>query len=390
MRDRFVLDPSVTFLNHGSFGACPRSVLDAQSAVRARMEAEPVRFFLEHAPRAIDAARERMAALFGAQAEDLVFVRNATQAVSAVLASIPLAPGDELLTTDHAYGACKNALDHFAARAGARVVVARVPFPIQRAEQVTEAILGEVSARTRLALIDHVTSPTGLVFPISEIVSALRARGVETLVDGAHGPGMLPLDLDRLGAAYYTGNLHKWLCAPKGCGILHVRRDRHEGLRPIAISHGARSRRPRPRLWEEFDWVGTDDPSPWICAPDALAALESMLPGGLPELQRRNRELALFARDRLCGTLGIDPPAPDDMLGSLASVPLPPTTGPAPASAFDVDPLWTALYTQHRIEIPVFPWPAPPERLLRIACQIYVERSDVERLCDALRQCLAG
>ena len=389
MRDRFALDASVTFLNHGSFGACPRSVLERQSEVRALMEAEPVRFFVEHAPRAIDAARERMAALVGAQPEDLVFVRNATQAVNAVLASLPLAPGDELLTTDHAYAACKNAREFFAERAGARVVVASVPFPIARATQVEEAILGAVTPRTRLALIDHVTSPTGLVFPIEAIVSALRARGIETLVDGAHGPGMLPLDLDRLGAAYYTGNLHKWLCAPKGCAILHVRRDRQDGLRPLAISHGARSRRPRPRLWEEFDFLGTDDPSPWICAPDALDALESMLPGGLAALQQQNRELALFARHRLCETLRVAAPAPDDMIASLAAVPLPPSDAPPAPSAFDGDPLATALYHRHRIEIPVFPWPAPPARVLRIACQVYVERADVERLCDALRQELA-
>ncbi|UJR85474.1 aminotransferase class V-fold PLP-dependent enzyme [Sandaracinus amylolyticus] len=385
MRHHFALDPSITFLNHGSFGACPRVVLDAQSAIRARMEAEPVRFFMREAPDLIDAARARIAAFLGAQPEDLVFVRNATQAVSAVLASLPLDPGDELLTTDHAYGACKNALDFFAQKRGARVVVAHVPFPITDASQVTDAILAAATPRTRLALIDHVTSPTGLVFPIDTIVSSLRERGIDTLVDGAHAPGMLPLELDRLGAAYYTGNLHKWLCAPKGCAILHVRRDRQSDLRPSTISHGARSKRARPRLWEEFDWVGTDDPSPWICAPDALDVLSSLLPGGIDALRARNRSLALFARDRMCETLGVPAPAPDDMIGSLAAVPLPASSAPPPASAFDFDPLQDALFTRHHIEIPVFPYPAPPSRLIRIACQVYVERADVERLCDALR-----
>jgi isopenicillin-N epimerase len=389
LRDRFALDPDVTFLNHGSFGACPRSVLQAQSEIRARMEAEPVRFFLREAPAAVDAARERIAALLGARPEDLVFVRNATEAVSTVLASLALSPGDELLTTDHAYPACKYALEHYAARAGAKAVIAKAPFPLRDPEDIVGALLDALTPRTRLVLIDHVTSPTGLVVPVEAIVAALSERGVDTLVDGAHAPGMIPLDLDRLGAAYYTGNLHKWLCAPKGCAILYVRRDRQQGLHPLVISHGLRSKRPRPRLWEEFDWTGTDDLSPWICAPLALDALASMLPGGLPALQQRNRELALWARDRLCETLGIEKPAPDSMIAALVSVPLPPGQGPPPSATFDVDPLWDALIERWRIQVPIFPWPAPPARLLRIACQAYVEPEDIERLLEALRSELA-
>jgi isopenicillin-N epimerase len=381
----FALDPKVTFLNHGSFGACPRTVLDAQTALRARMEAEPVRFFLRDGPPLLDAARERIAAFVGARPEDLVFVRNATQAVSTIVASLALGPGDELLTTDHAYGACKNALEHFAARRGATLVVAKVPFPLRDPGEVTFAILAAATDRTKLALVDHVTSPTGLVFPIESIVRALADRGIDTLVDGAHAPGMLPLDLDALGAAYYTGNLHKWLCAPKGCGILHVRLDRQADLHPLVISHGLHSRRARPRLWEEFDWTGTDDPTPWLCAPAALDALSSILPGGLDAVREHNRALALFARERLCAHLGMEPPAPASMIASLVSVPLPPSSGPPPTSAFDVDPLWAALTAKHDIQIPIFPWPAPPSRVLRIACQVYVDRADVERLVAALR-----
>lgn len=388
---RFALDPSVTYLNHGSFGACPHEVLDAQQKERARMEANPVRYFLREAPARIDAARERIASLLRCNPEDLVFVRNATQAVNTVLASIgpALQPGDELLTTDHAYGACRNALEHVAARYGARVVLARVPFPLSDPDEVLEAVLGAASERTRLALLDHVTSPTGLVFPIERLVEALRARGIETLVDGAHAVGMLDVDLDRLGAAYYTSNLHKWLCAPKGCAVLHVRRDRQADLRPLAVGHGATSRRPRPRLWEEFDWQGTDDPSPWICAPVALDVLQSLLAGGLPAVRERNRALALWARARLCASLGIAPPAPESMIAALVTVPLPDSIGPPPApqarSAFDVDPLAEALEASHRIVVPVFSWPAPPARLLRVSCAIYVDRDDVERLIAALR-----
>ena len=195
----------------------------------------------------------------------------------------------------------------------------------------------------------------------------------------------LALDLEAIGAAYYTGNLHKWLCAPKGCAILHVRRDRQASLRPLVISHGATSQRPRPRLWEELDYQGTDDPSPWICAPTALDALSSILPGGIDAVRAHNRALALFARDRLCEVLAIAPPAPDSMIGSLAAVPLPPSPGSASASPWEPDPLGKALFEEHHIEIPVFPWPGPGSRVLRISCQVYVDRADVERLVDALR-----
>jgi len=380
----FALDPEITFLNHGSFGACPRVVLERQADLRARLESEPVRFFVREAQQGIDAARERIASLLGAAPEDMVFVRNATVGVNTVLASLALAPGDELLTTDHVYGACRNALEHVAAKHGARVVVAHVPFPLASPDEVVDAVLAAAGPRTRLALLDHVTSPTGLVFPIAALVAALADRGIDTLVDGAHAPGMLPLALSQLGAAYYTGNLHKWLCAPKGCAILHVRRDRQAGLRPLVISHGATSRRPRPRLWEEFDWQGTDDPTPWICAPDALDALEAMVPGGLEGMRAMQRDLALFARRRLSETLGVAPPAPASMLAALVAMPLSPHTPTTTDSSWAIDPLGEALFSQHRIEIPVFPFPAPPHRLIRIACQVYVDRDDVERLCAAL------
>lgn len=387
VRRRFTLDPSVTFLNHGSFGACTREVQAHQAELRARMESEPVRFLIHELTRRIDEAREPVARFLGAEARDLVFVRNSTSAVNAVLGSLALDRGDELLTTDHVYGACRNALARVAARAGARVVTAHVPFPISDPGEVTAALVAAVTPRTRLALVDHITSPTGLVFPAADVVRALGERGVEVMVDGAHAPGMLPLALGELGAAYYAGNLHKWVCAPKGCAVLHVRRDRQEGLHPAVVSHGWSSERPRPRLWEEFDWTGTDDPTPWLAAPRALEVLEGLVPGGIAGLMERNRALARWTRDRLAAALGIGPPAPDSMIGALASVPLPPGE---PHPSWERDPLWTALLERHRIQVPVLPWPEPPRRVLRVSCQAYVSRDDVERLASALPEALGG
>lgn len=384
LRAHWTLDPEVVFLNHGSFGACPRPVLAEQDRLRAQIEREPVQFFLQALEPLLDAARAEVAAFVGARPEDLVFVRNATAGVNAVLASLRLEPGDELLTTDHVYHACHNALRHVCARTGARVVVAAVPFPIAGPDEALAAVLAGVSARTRLALIDHITSPTGIVLPVAEIVAALAQRGIDTLVDGAHAPGMLPLELDVLGAAYYTGNFHKWVCAPKGAAMLHVRRDRQAGLHPSVISHGYDSRRSRPALWEEFDWVGTDDPTAWLCVPTAIRWLGQLLPGGWPALRARNRALLLAGRDIVAAALEVAAPAPDAMLGNLAALPLPDGVG-APRSSLYGDPLQVALFERHHIEVPVPPWPAPPRRLIRISAQVYNQRGDYEALARALR-----
>lgn len=384
LRSQFALDPAVTFLNHGSFGATPTSVLAVQRAWQDRLEAEPVRFFLRELPAALAEVRARLGAFVGADPDDLALVTNASSGVNTVLRSLAFAPGDELLTTDHEYNACKNALDFVAARSGARVVVVEIPFPIAHASEVTERLLRAVTPRTRLALVDHVTSQTGLVFPIAEIVRALQGRDVDVLVDGAHAPGMVPLDLGELGAAYYTGNCHKWLCTPKGAALLHVRRDRQAAIRPLVISHGANAALDgRTRFRAEFDWCGTSDPSAWLAIPTAIDHLASLVPGGFSEVMRHNRALALEARDLLCATLGVEAPAPDDMIGALAAVPLPDGDG-GYAPPLYLDALQERLWVEHRIEVPIIPWPRPPKRLVRVSAQLHNTRADYEKLAVAL------
>ncbi len=381
----WTLDPSVSYLNHGAFGAAPRVVQAAQQAYRDRLEQEPTRFLVHELEPQLDRVRERVAALVGAPPEELVFVANATTAVSTVLASLRLSPGDELLITDHGYNACNNAARFYAERAGARVTVAALPFPFSEPEQLTQALLAAVTPRTRVALLDHVTSPTGLIFPLAAMVAALRERGVLTLVDGAHAPGMLELDLERLGADYYTGNLHKWLCAPKTAAFLHVPRRHQAGLRPLVLSHGASSpRADRPRLWLEFDWTGTFDPSAVLSVPAALTFLEGLVPGGLPGLYARNRALALAARRLIAERLGLRLPCPDGAVGALASLPLPGPSACAPGAAGAQDPLAERLWQRHRIEVPVFSWPAAGGRLLRVSAQVYNELQQYERLAEAL------
>ena len=378
------LDCDVTFLNHGSFGACPRAVMEAQGRLRDRLESEPVLFLDRDLEGLLDEARGALGAFVGAAPEDLAFVPNATTGANTVLRSLDLGAGDELLATDHTYNACRNALEAVTTRAGARVAVATLPFPVAAPEQVVDAILARVGPRTRLALVDHVTSPTGLVLPIERLVRELQSRGVEVLVDGAHAPGMIPLDLDALGAEYYTGNCHKWVCAPKGSAFLHVRRDRQKGVHPLVVSHGANSpRTDRSSFRLEFDWTGTADPTAFLTVPEAIRYMGSLLPGGWPALMAHNRRTALEARDRLAATLGVPAPAPDSMIGSLAALPVPADFFPT-AQPRTRDPLQAALFESYRLELPVFTWAALSRRILRVSAQVYNAAADYERLAQAL------
>jgi isopenicillin-N epimerase len=329
--------------------------------------------------------------------ENLAFVPNATAGTNTVLRSLRFERGDELLTTDHAYNAAKNAMEFVAERDGASVVIAAIPFPIASPETVAGAVLAQVTPRTRLAVLDHITSATALVLPIAELVTELTARGIETLVDGAHAPGQVALDVPKIGATYYSANLHKWVCAPKGSGFLWVRRDRQPQIRPLAISHGANSpRTDRSRFRVEFDWTGTADPSAFLAVPDAIAFGDRLLPGGWPALRERNRALVLQGRDDLCEVLGIEPPAPDEMVGCMASIPLPIEDRPGRVQGIELygDPVHDHL-AQLGMQVMVTPWPQRPDggawrRLVRISAAAYNDHSQYERLAAALPGALAA
>jgi isopenicillin-N epimerase len=384
-RSHWSLDPEVTFINHGSFGACPTRVLEEQSRLRARLEAEPVRFLLREVEGLLDSARAALGAFVDADPDDLAFVNNASTGVNTVLRSLRFSAGDELLVTDNEYNASRNALEFVASQWGAKVVVIKLPWPVPSAQAVVDTVLSHVTARTRLLLIDHITSPTGLVLPLATIVRALRERGVETLVDGAHAPGQVPLSLRQLGVGYYSGNCHKWLCAPKGAAFLHVRKDLQPGIRPLVISHGYNSRRKdRSQFRLDFDWLGTDDPTPFLCIPKVLEVMGGMLPGGWPEVMASNRAKALAARSFLCQRLGVAPHCPEDMVGSMATVALP-DGGMEVSVIRGSEPLQDKLLFKHGIEVPVVVWPRPPQRHLRVSAQLYNSPEDYQRLADALQ-----
>jgi isopenicillin-N epimerase len=385
----FPLDPEVVFLNHGSFGSCPKVVLEKQQELRNRLERQPVQFMIRDLEELLNDARIALADFAGANHDDLVFVSNITSAANAVLRSLKFEPGDELLTTDHEYNACKNILDFVAERAGAKVVVAPVPFPISSPSQVTEALLAAVTNRTRIALVDHVTSQTGMVFPVNQIVQALAEKGVDTFVDGAHAPGMLQLDLQDLGAAYYGGNCHKWLCSPKGAGFLYVRNDKQGDIHPTSISHGYnRDATESSAFCNEFFWQGTDDPTSFLCVPESLNFMNALLHGGWGELMKRNQELALFGQSEICNALGIAPPCPPEMVGAVAPIKLTDSDSEEPVTFLYGSPLQDNLLNPYRIEVPIIPWPSQPSRVIRISAQIYNTPEQYSHFAEALKQLL--
>ncbi len=389
------LDPSILYLTHGTYGACPRPVLEAQRAMLLELEANPIQFLTRELEERWDAARRSIAELLNADPEGLVGVPNATTGVATVLASLKLRPGDELLTDDHEYNATLNALQATAERVKARVVRISIPLPIGHPEAVVEAFISGVTPRTRVAMVSHVTSPSGLVFPIESIVRELDRLGVDTLVDAAHAPGMVPVDVTALGAAYWTGNGHKWLCGPKTAGMLVVREDRRAGVLPLVTSHGRNDERERPSLWKEFDWQGTLNPTAFLVLPEAIRVIGGLDAGGWPAHMAANRSLALAARSLLNDRLGLKPIAPESMIGSMASVRLPGVLDEDGANL-----VARSLAAEERIEVPIVAFPVraarkpgsgPAANLLRVSAQRYNELGDYERLADALvRRGLAG
>lgn len=366
------LDPEVTFLNHGSFGATPRAVLEAQTAWRRRMELHPVEFLNRRRDELLGQARTAVGRFVGARAEDLGFVTNATGAVNAVVRSLPLREGDELVTTTHAYAAVRQTLRYAARRAAARLVEAPVPFPLRGPDEVAGAVAGVLTPRSRLLVVDHVTSPTAVQFPVRRLVELGAEHGLDVLVDGAHAPGMLDLDVEGLGAACYAGNLHKWVCAPKGAAFLWVRPDRQQEIHPNTISHFLDEGFER-----EFSWQGTRDVTACLGAADAI---EFMGRFGWPAVRRHNHRMATWAQEMLADRWGVEPATPRDgsLLGSMATVLLP----PALQERSTAEELQQELYSGHRIEVPVVEFGG--RRWVRVSCQVYNRAADYERLAGAV------
>ncbi len=390
----WMLDPEVVFLNNGSFGACSRAVMAARAAVLERSEREPIEFLVNDYWAMMDRSRESLGRVVKTAAENIVFLPNATHAVATILANLRLEAGDELIVNAQEYSACLANFERAAERAGARLVYARIPFPALNEEAVVEAVVSVASKRTRLCLLSHVTSPTAIVMPVTKIVKRLRERGVETLVDGAHAPGYCEVDIDGLGAAYYTANCHKWLGSPRGSAFLAVRKDLQATFRPLVLSVFTRKPRTDRSFYNlEFDYVGTQDYSPAICIADAIEHVPSLIDGAWEDVRARNRALALEARDLLCGRLGVEPSVADGMIGAMATIELPEheperQRGLAARPTRYHDALQDRLVGVHRVQVPVMSLAgadgARPKRMFRISCQLYNSLEQYAYLADAL------
>jgi isopenicillin-N epimerase len=381
----WALDPSIAFLNHGSYGATTRSVLDEQQRLRERMEANPVQFLFLDLPDLLAEARLRSAAFVGADAAGFGFVPNATTGTNALLRSWPLQPGDEVLLTNHGYEACNLAAEFIAARRGATVRFADIPVPVSTGEEIREVIAAAVTPRTRIAVIDHITSATGLVLPIASIVADLRERDVATIVDGAHAPGQVPLAVDELGAVGYTANWHKWTCAPKGAGFVWADRSWREDVRPVVISHGQGHRGvDGDRFRATFDWTGTADSTPYLCVPVAFESVET-IGGGWPQIRDRNRSVALEMRDRIVAELGWQPASSDALTGSMVSFMVPQRWRSSSDTGVAGRELLRRLNDDHGVVIGVATRRETDDLFLRISAHLHTEVEAVERLIAALR-----
>ena len=378
------LEQSRLFLNHGSFGACPDFVIAEQRKWQELMEQEPVRFFEELMPGLLQSSRQALGKFLHCSPEDLAFVSNATSGVNTVLRSLQFERGDEILVPNHAYQACRNSIDFVARRWGAKVVEVNIPFPIEGPQTVIGLMKSAYTSKTKLVMIDTVTSPTGLLMPFEELTAYFESRGVEVLLDAAHGIGMIPLNLATLGASYVTSNCHKWLCAPKGTAFLYVREDKQKKIQPLTISHGhTYPLGETTRFRHEFDWTGTQDISGWCALPAVIEGMADLVDGGWEGIMQHNYELAIQGRDILCDRLGIEQPCPNEMIACISTIKLPGEILPK-EKMHEPDPLHHILSEKYNIQVPVWTWPSPAGRYLRISAQLYNSIEQYERLADAL------
>ena len=384
MKRLFLLDPALIFLNHGSFGACPAEVFACYQSWQRELERNPVEFLARRSAELLAHSRAALARSLGADPGHLVYITNATQGVNTVARSLPLQAGDEILSTDHEYGACDNTWAFVCGRVGAKYVRVEIPLPF-RAAEFTERVWAGVTPRTRAIYLSHLTSTTALLFPLAEICRRARRAGILTLIDGAHAPGQIPLSLDELGADFYTGNCHKWLCAPKGAAFLHARPEHHALLDATVVSWGYSNEvaghtdfaayTGSTQLERRLQWQGTRDLAAFLTVP---AAIEFQSQHDWARVRRECHALAAEALRRICARTGLSPVCEDGDFGQMVAIPVPP---------MEADQLKETLFDRYRIEVPVT---AHRGRLfVRISVQGYNTREDVEALIQALGEIYA-
>lgn len=380
VRSNWTLDPEVVFLNHGSFGATPRPVLEVQARLRAEMERQPVLFLDRTLRGRLDAALAAVGRFLGADPSRLAFVPNATYAINSVVQSLTFGPGDELLIVEHGYPAIIKTLMRIADRTGATLVRLPIAFPRETTDEIADAIIAALSDRTRLVVLDQITSPTAMIIPVRPIVQACRERGILVMVDGAHAPGMVPVDLEAMQPDFWTGNLHKWVCAPKGAAVLYVRPELARRIAPAVTSHYYGQMFP-----EEFFWTGTDDPTAYLSAPAAIGFMSSL---GWARVHAHNHALARWGGRVVAEAVGGARPVPDlpGNYGAMAIIEI--TTRFNPPTIDEARAMQARLYERDRIEVPFMQ--VDGRTFVRLSAQVYNAPQEYERLGAALHRLLPG
>jgi isopenicillin-N epimerase len=369
LRELFLIDPDVVFLNHGSFGATPRVVFEEYQRWQAELERQPVEFLGRRADELLDNARAKLAAYLNADVDDLVFVTNATSGLNVIARSFPLETGDEILTTDHEYGALDLTWDYLCGKAGAHFVRHHIPLPATSHAEIVESFWSAVTPRTKIIFLSHITSPTALIFPVKEICARAREAGILTVIDGAHAPGQIPVDLKDIGADIYSGNCHKWLCAPKGSGFLHVRPEHHEWVESLTISWGWRG---ESTLVSRNQWQGTRDIAAFLSVP---AAIEFQQNHNWDAVRARCHDLARETRRAIADLSGLEPISPDspEWFAQMIACPIP---------IDDPIAVKERLYNEFKIEVPLVE--RHDKHMIRVSYQGYNDHDDLERLMEGL------
>lgn len=377
LRREFLLEPSITYLNHGSFGATPRAVFAVYQAWQRELERQPVEFLDRRFAERMAVSRAILGEYLGTQRDNLVYVTNATVAVNIVARSLDLGPGDEVLATDHEYGACDRAWRYLSHKRGFTYVNHPLSMPVLSAEAFVAQMWQAVNASTRVIYLSHITSPTALVLPVAAVCHRARDQGILTLVDGAHAPGQLSLDLDAIGADFYAGNLHKWLCAPKGAGFLYARPEAQELLEPLVVSWGYQPEKPGPsRFIDHHEWWGTRDLAAFLSVPAAIQFQET---NNWEDVREACHALAVAAEERICQCTGLPSLySHDHWYLQMVSIALP--------ESIEINVLKARLYDDHRIEVPLFAWKG--QKLIRVSFQGYNSRRDLNRLVAGLQSLL--
>jgi isopenicillin-N epimerase len=379
------LETGLTYLNHGSYGSCPAFVLEKQAQLRARLERDPTRFFKVDLEGLCDRAREGIGRFVNAPAEDIALMPNGTVAMAVAMNTVELGPGDEVLVTDHEYAATLNELARICDGTGARVVKAAVTLPVAGPEQVVEAVRGAITNRTRLIVVSHIASASAIIFPAQQLADLANERGIPILLDGAHTPGQIDIDMAALGPAFYAASCHKWVNAPKGTGFLYARPDMQARVRSLAQSCRVHAARERKAFLCDTDYVGTNDYSANLVIPDAIEHMAAQLPGGWPAIMKANHDKIVAAINLVTGRTSATPIAPPEMIGSMASVALPENPSPDRPTIYD-DPLQDALNEKHHIQVPVWDIPGVAPRVMRISAQLYNEHAEYQALAEAINE----